>query len=304
MTLRKQALGSILLTTMVLVAVLYWSSRSIILKGFSELESSHVRGTMEQVLGYVSRETVSLDAAISQWTAGKDASEIVKEAEPRVSGTEVGDGVLSALRLHVLVLISPEGQVVLSRSDGLGKDQESQIVSWIKEAFPASVKLYRQPDKVGASSGSVLLPEGPMLITARPLLAKPEREPFRGVLFAGRFLDLREIESLDRGMRLTVTRIEPEDRQGSGSIDRLCDGLSKDEPVCVRVTGPDQISGYVLLSDVHGAPEMVLTMDAPREIFERGRATVNYFLLSLVGVGLIFAAVIMFVLDRQIVSRL
>jgi two-component system NtrC family sensor kinase len=80
--------------------------------------------------------------------------------------------------------------------------------------------------------------------------------------------------------------------------------LSDEEPMVVRPLSEESIAGYALLEDIYGTPGLVLRVDMPREIHRQGKASVSFFLLSLLAVGLAFGLVSLWHLEKYVLSRL
>ena len=120
----------------------------------------------------------------------------------------------------------------------------------------------------------------------------------------GRFLDEEEIQRLSELTRLSlvVHRLDgndmPEDFQDALST------VSDRTPVAVRTLDDNRVAGYMVLPDILGEPGMILRVDVPRDIMDKGRLSMLYLLISLVAVGLVMVALILFLLDKLVLSRL
>jgi signal transduction histidine kinase len=65
-----------------------------------------------------------------------------------------------------------------------------------------------------------------------------------------------------------------------------------------------QVAGYTILNDIFGQPALIYRIDLPRDIFAQGQSSIFYFILSLVISGLVFGGVIVFLMEREVLSRL
>ncbi|MCA9909274.1 MAG: HAMP domain-containing protein, partial [Anaerolineae bacterium] len=73
------------------------------------------------------------------------------------------------------------------------------------------------------------------------------------------------------------------------------------------VVQPDNqqtVSGYTLLKDVFGQPAVMVEIVQPRSVYLQGQATLNYLLISLIVVGVVFAGVMLLLIERVILKPL
>ena len=64
--------------------------------------------------------------------------------------------------------------------------------------------LLNHSDTQSAKTGIISLPEGPLLVSALPILTSQEQGPIRGTLLFGRWLDAAEIVRLGQTTHLTL----------------------------------------------------------------------------------------------------
>jgi sensor domain CHASE-containing protein len=69
------------------------------------------------------------------------------------------------------------------------------------------------------------------------------------------------------------------------------------------VKNSDILGGYKLLYDVRGDPALLLQVQLPRDLFQQGLISVHYFTAAIVLSNLVFGAVTVGVLRKNILSR-
>jgi signal transduction histidine kinase len=75
------------------------------------------------------------------------------------------------------------------------------------------------------------------------------------------------------------------------------------ETVFIQPSNADYVAGYGLIRDVYGNPILVARIDMPRDIYKQGLSTINYFLLSFIGLTVVFVAAILLLMERTVLSR-
>jgi PAS domain S-box-containing protein len=149
-------------------------------------------------------------------------------------------------------------------------------------------------------SGVILFDEGPMYIVAQPILTSHYEGPNRGILIMGRYLDSKVMEHLSQLMKFPITIHTIDDIRMQAEFEEALSSLSEEESVYLRTANTQYITGYTILKDVFGNPSLVLRMNIPREIYNRGLNAVYSYVLAAVAVSLVIAGLALWLVERQI----
>lgn len=303
MSLRCKSLIIICLTLVGLVAMLYLVSRKVLLRSFGELEQRAVWKEVRRVLSVLSDELSTLDEIAYDWAAWDDTYKFIEDANEDYIRSNLTDETFTGLRLNLMLFIHSSGRVVFGKAFDLLDDEEVPVPQSVQEHLRKG-SLLRHPDTESRLTGILLLPEGPMLVTSRPILTSKDRGPIRGTLIMGRYLDSSEVEHISSTTRLSVVLRRCDEPRMPMDLRVVMSSLSDGKPVVVRPIDEDLVAGYALLRDIYGNPALVLRVDVPRDIYRHGKATIYYFILSSVTIGVIFGLVMLSLLERHILSRL
>lgn len=303
MSLRCKSLIIICLTLVGLVAMLYLVSRKVLLRSFGELEQRAVWKEVRRVLSVLSDELSTLDEIAYDWAAWDDTYKFIEDANEDYIRSNLTDETFTGLRLNLMLFIHSSGRVVFGKAFDLLDDEEVPVPQSVQEHLRKG-SLLRHPDTESRLTGILLLPEGPMLVASRPILTSKDRGPIRGTLIMGRYLDSSEVEHISSTTRLSVVLRRCDEPRMPMDLRVVMSSLSDGKPVVVRPIDEDLVAGYALLRDIYGNPALVLRVDVPRDIYRHGKATIYYFILSSVTIGVIFGLVMLSLLERHILSRL
>ena len=304
MTLRKKTVIIIAVTITCLIVVLYAISRLIMLENFAELEEQHTRQDVEQALSALSRELSSLDTMTYDWSAWDDTYAFIKDANTEYIKSNLVDGTFADLRLNLMLFIDSSGGVIFGKAFELYNEEEILVPQSFLRHLSGDSLLLRHPDTESSVTGIVLLPEGPMLIASHPILTSEDEGPIRGTLIFGRYLDSSEIDRLAETTLLSLTTYRVDDKQMPPDFQAARLSLSSKAPILIRPLDAQYIAGYALLTDIYGKASLVLRVDASRDIYEQGQIIIAYLVLTIVVVGLVVGAVVMLLLEKQVLSRL
>ncbi len=152
--------------------------------------------------------------------------------------------------------------------------------------------------------GTILLPEGPLLIASSPILPSNQQGPVQGTLITGRFLDSTELAFLLKTTQLPLVVQVIADSPISSDFQTANQSLSRESPILVQPLNDERIAGYALLEDVYENPILILRLDMPRDVYAQTQAGISYATLFLSVIGVAFCLLTMFLLEKFVVSRL
>ena len=133
--------------------------------------------------------------------------------------------------------------------------------------------LLRAPLAGLGAAGVVLLPGGPPIVAARPILPTNGQGPPRGVLILVRALNEAEVAGLAKRLDLRLM-IQP--WRGAGlpaDFARAREDLATGRDTYVEPLGDRFVGGYTAINDIYGKPALILRMDARRASAANSRAT-------------------------------
>src|SRR5262249_4102014 len=136
-----------------------------------------------------------------------------------------------------------------------------------------------------SSHGLLMLPRGPMLVTARPIITSKGTGPVRGTLIVGRYLGSTQIDSLARlsGVGLELSPIDAPHLSPDLAWARA--QLTTGHPKVVRANSADALAGYSVVHDLFGRPALILRAQTQRELFHQQQASAAGLLVALLVVG-------------------
>ena len=304
MNLRVKTLIVISATLVGLIVILFLVSQGIFMRGVAEVEERDTTRNVERALNALSDDISQLESVVGDWAPWDDTYVFVEDINEDYIENNLNDATLVNLGVNITLFADTSGQIVFSRAVDLQNEQEVPVPQSIKEHLSANNLLVYHPDIDSSVSGIILLPEGPVLIASQPILTSGGEGPIRGALVMGRYLDSAETSRLAETMRLSLTMQPLDEAQIPPDFQVARSSLSDETSIFIKRQGMDYIGGYALLNDVYGNPILILKTDSPRDIYQQGQTSLFYFLISLLGVGLIFGLVTLLLLGKLVLSPL
>jgi len=304
MSLRKKTLLIITVTVFLLMMMLYLLSRSIVLGSFIELETQYAHEQVGRVMTALDDVLKQLLTTNADWSAWNDTCAFLEGTYPEYPADNLTASTFVNLHLQIMVFIDPSGRIFYDKAIDLETKRDMPIIEGFARYITPNSPLIRHSTPESALAGILLLPEGAMLVASRPILDNDNQGPIRGTLIIGRFLDAAEIERLAALVHLPVQVYQWNDPNMPFEVAEARPLLSKESPVAVNVLGAASLAGYGMIEAIDGNSGLILRVKLPRDIYQQGEKTIRYFLSFLFAACAIIGLVILWMLERSVLSRL
>ncbi|WP_334110272.1 PAS domain S-box protein [Thermodesulfitimonas autotrophica] len=307
MTLKKKVLQLFGLTAFCMGTVFLVALKTIVLNSLLAHEKMHLAADVERVLYLFTEEGRELQAKISFLAQRDDTCAFVRRPSPDYVRSNLPDAVLGAQRLDLIAFIDSTGKVVWGKA--FYRDQGWRPV--LPEGFLGSLAagegcFSRMAKAPGGLSGLGLLPGGPALVAAVPVMPGTGTGPSPGAVIAGRYLDPEEVKHLARkaGLTLDVWALTPIEKMPPDAA-MAAQALLKDpEKLYARLLSPEAIAGYTLAKGLCGEPVLLLRVTAPRTVYQQGQRSLLYLFVIFVAVGALLGGITIFAFYQTVLSRL
>jgi len=304
MTLRKKTLSIISLIVIGLLVVLYVSSTTIVMGGFARVEDQDTRKNVQRVLDAYVDEVAKLNITAGDWATWDATYAFIEDGNQAYIDENVSQATTARLGLSVLAYIHSSGRIVISESFDPQTAQSMPLPESLRAHLVPNDLLLHHPDLKTGVTGVMLLPEGPLLVAARPILTSNGAGPSRGTLIMGHYLDTALLAQLAERTHVDLSMQRFDTPQPPPDFDAVRSALLQGAPTVIRPLNDDVIAGYTLVRDIYGNPAFLLRVTLPRPIYEQGRVSTQYQLISLLVVGVVFGVVTLILLEKLVLSRL
>ena len=199
------------------------------------------------------------------------------------------------------------------------QEKEIPIPESLKKHLTPNSILLKHSNTTSRIVGILLLPEGALAIASNPILTSQGTGPSRGSLIMASYINNKRVQELAKRTQLSLTLYRVDDTQLPPDFQAVRSSLEKTElassntqserstkgvPILIRPLNANVIAGYTLARDIYGKPALLLRADMPREIYKQGQISLQYLILSLFGVGIVFIIGTLFLLEKMVLSRL
>jgi len=186
MTLRQRILLIIGLTVVALNLVSYPIASTLLLNNARQAEEQYTRKQINSVLSVFKQSLEQFNRNFSDWAVWDDAYTFVQDGNPEFMRSTLIEAQLETNEINLIAFIQPSGRIVFGTGFDLGTKQKTPIPKSLQRHLIPGDRSLQHPDLTSTVSDVVSLPEGAMMIVARPILTSEGGGPIRGTLVVGR----------------------------------------------------------------------------------------------------------------------
>ena len=271
-----------------LILTLYVISSNILLAGFANLEDQDIRRNVQRALNATTNLISTLNSKAGDWSNWDDAYQFVESKNPTFIQINAGDKTFSELQINILLFARSSGEIIYAREFDLQNGVALFVPPVFERPLPPDHPFLQPTGATNGQTGILMLPRGPLIFAARPVLTTEGTGPIHGVLMMGRYFDDDVITRLAEQTNLTVAVERFDDPELSADFSVARAAIAESGNIFVQPLSEQSIAGYIGLRDIYDQPAVLLRVEVPRVIYAQGQTTMHYLLLSLVIVGLVF----------------
>ncbi|HMD38025.1 MAG TPA: CHASE4 domain-containing protein [Candidatus Acidoferrum sp.] len=306
MKLRSRMLLVLAATMVAGMAVMYFLSRELLLRNFLQLENEQMKRDVSHAAAELEDQYSSLGVTTNDYAYWDVAYEFMADPTHKDISKEFQNGQMEGLGLHLIIFRDLQGNIVFAKAYD---DREHKEVA-VPAAFLQLVFSHEllSPASVARTPRDGLLefPDGPYVVSNRPILTSQRSGEPRGVLLIARRLEESSAHRATVGKLRTSVTFQSVDSASLPPDFQHALKFLKPQPdsIYVRALSEEGVAGYQMVPDILGTPLMILRVDAQRPIYERGKLSQLYVFGTVFGGAILSSFLIIFFLQKYVLSRL
>lgn len=285
-SLQSKSLFLIVLALMTLIICLFATSHIILLGSFRQLEEKQALRNIERVQNSLDNDLTNLDNAASDWASWDDTYAYIEDHNAEYQASNLVPATFVQLKINLMAFVRKNGQIIYAGHFDRNTAEARNFPGMFQNRLSDLLRLRDDQETI---KGILLLPEGPLLFTARPILTSTQQGPSRGTVFMGRYLNRDEVDRLSTITQLSFSLFQFSDPSMPGNAANARNILAEIEGPLIQPLHNTSIAGYTLLPDVFGQPALLLQVNMPRDIYQQGKKSILYFQIwvTLIGLGVV-----------------
>lgn len=230
----------------------------------------------------------SLHAKATDWSQWDDSYEFMKTKDKKFIISNLTGDTVCKLKLNYILYIDLEGEILAQKGCNLKTNTSLPLPDNLNFHLSKGRLLVNHP-KLETYTGLIETPQGPLLLTAQPILTSDGKGPVRGTLiFASYFTPNSLIPYTNPEAHISFETVQ---------------GLGIQESVIDR-SNEKIISSRFDLQDIYGSPSVRVISSSKRDVFERRIVTFGYLSLGLMWVGLSLILGLYYILEQLVAKKI
>jgi len=291
--------GIIIFGLLVTVSII---SIRIILNGVNQLEAQRVETNTERVSEAIDTQLDYLRTKTADWAYWDDSYNFVSNRDTSYVSTNLVPTSFVNLKVDSIIYLNEKNVSVYARTyDAKTQQISTASADLIELAEQLNKRLSVSPLSTDVT-GFILLPEGPIYISARQILHSDNSGPVAGMVL---FVEDFDKEEIARLANVTKTQIEVHrlDEPMQSYDQQMVSTLAKKPFASINLSGT-QVAGYAMRKDVNGKNILLLDVIQSRDYYIEGVRDVKILLFAFGGVGLVFLITVLLALEYLVVTPL
>ncbi|UCD08426.1 MAG: PAS domain S-box protein [Dehalococcoidales bacterium] len=303
MSLKTRILLIISVVFIFAIGLIYAVSRLTFIRGLEEIEEQNTSVQVKQTVDVFEYLINDLEADTADWAAWDDTYKFIQDRNQEYILSNLVDETFINLRLSVMLYIDQSGNVVYNKAYDIEGQEEIKFPSDLLNQFTKDSSLLSRLDQHRIISGILEVEQGLMIVAAQPILTSENEGPALGTLVFARLLNESTINELSGLVHYPISLL-PIDSVDSREASDAISSIQAGKEVAVLPRDDDTIVGYSLVNDIYDNAEFVLRVEIPRETYQLGEKVSSYYILSVLGVGILVGFIAWLLLQRRILSRI
>ncbi len=262
--------------------------KQVLLPSFAELERSSAQVAMRRISYALDLSLDRLAVSATDWGNWADTYRFVQDHNFEFIKANVTHLALRQLNVNALLIVAPDGSVVVSSTLDPGLDQPLSLDLASRKALPFNFPWRANLRDGRPAKGLLATNSGILLLAGAPVLDGNGGGPARGMVIMGRLLGAADVKTIGA--------------QAQAELALLAAGVIHGQEQLVEDAAVTHV--YRSFDDLYGQPVMTLRVDVPREVTRRGDAAVTLASLCLAGAAVGVLLLLIIVLNRLIMKPL
>ncbi len=306
MLIRKKVIAAIILLVLILGLAILGSMQLVLIPTRDRIEAIEAEEKVSNAMHVVEYELDSLRATGLDWSAWDDTYYFIQDHSQPYIDNNLMNNTFTSLKVDLMMYYDLNGTLFYGKGYDYIELRPFDTPESLNSAESIIGQIHDLPEDSTYSDvqGILSLPEGVLLFSLNPIIKSDYTGPVAGYLLIGRYLDETEVDKIATLTSTNLTIFNAMDEESSlyPVPQALLEGKS---PSFVEISDDNnRIFSYGLMRDVFDKPAIILKVDSERLTYQASQQSMILFVVIIAGIGCAAVLAVLFILDRDIFSRL
>jgi signal transduction histidine kinase/sensor domain CHASE-containing protein len=300
----NRKMGLAVAAAAIVVVALTISQIMLSMRSFQRSEEQNTSLMIERTISAFDDRLHGLDVLNHDWAAWDDTYNFVQSSSENEDYLKINftDATFADAGLNFILIIDNSGCLVHGEAFDPNTEKEVPIPESLQEHISDEALIHHEgvEDSV---TGIILLQEGPLLVSSRPIVTSEGEGPIEGTIIMAQFLDSSVVGTLSNTIHLPLVLVTFNNMNMPSDLEVARSSLTIEAPVLIRAISSESMAGYFLLKDIYGNPAIIFRLTIPRTFYAQSVATMRYFLFAIMGFALLCTFLFTQLLRKLVTSR-
>lgn len=286
----------------ILSITIYYTSTNLFRKSYEIIENNRTIENIDHTNDTIKETLNQLGLKLTDWASWDDTYKFIKDKNKSYIDSNLGNNSIASIEVNSMVFVNSGNQIIYRKTINLNSKEELSSES-IEEHILTHNFLVKMQNSNSSSQGIILLPEGPMLVVASPILNSDGQGPSRGTLIFGKLLDINLVNKISKLTHLSISTYNYNDIFLPTDVANAKIKLSKNSKTITYPISESIKAGYTILYDIYNEPVLIMKVESSREIYQQGLITLKSFQFISISAILLFGICIYLFIDVLFIFR-
>lgn len=306
MKLRNKVLIAISLAWIVFLGLTYLGSRVFLVQSFLALEEDRAHRDLGRVDQALDQVNYALYTFTSDWSHWNDLYDYVLGTKPEFIPDNLNMTAYVNSNINLISFWDKDGKLIFGTSVDTDNKKPIAFHQGLQNyIYPKSLLLDRVSTHKDDLRGYILTEKGIMLIAATTITDGDKLLPPIGVSIFGRNLNQALVDQITETTKVDIKLLLKDEIEKSASLTEAFNKISEGKNTHTSTPLDEKkLEGFTVIKDINNKPIGMFRMTTPRAIYQTGMHAINIYLATFVVLGIIFSALMVWLLSHLIISRL
>ncbi|MEM7771695.1 MAG: CHASE4 domain-containing protein [Cyanobacteria bacterium P01_A01_bin.37] len=303
--LQAKVLSAVSGTFLVLFLGQLGVARSIIVRGYIDLETEQAETNAERLERAFREDLDAVKAVVIDWAFWDDTYEFVQTEDSAYVESNITPESFAIHSLNLIGIFDRDKNLVYGRVFDLETEEVSEIPPELLATLQQHPQLLHRSIEDTELAGLLQLGQELMVVASHTILTSEGQGPGQGSLLMGQYFGDTQLNSLSETTRLSVDGFLFDTDDLPNDVRAIAPNLiAPSKNLAIQTLSEEKIASYALIPDLSGEPALILKSSGDRDIYEKGRISLRYYFWSSFVIGGGFCVLILLLLRHLVLARL
>ncbi|MEN6396447.1 MAG: CHASE4 domain-containing protein [Methanoregula sp.] len=303
MNLRNRSLLIIFLIFFAIFLIIAVVSFNVTLSGLDRIEYAATNEGVTQVMSSITAESQTLMSTTQDWGWWDDMASFAVNHNQDFVIRNANPNALSTVKVHLIMILDPDGNILFDQLLSPDFTNNTTVPDDIVTSIRNNPRLIHHTADDPGTTGILLLPEGPILISSVPIMPSDKSGAPRGTLIMARYIESGPLQRIQGATGFDVT-FQWQGKTGAdpeqfGAIEHQMTGKN----LYLVVNNASTVTGYGAVREIAGK-NIVIGVTMQRDVYQAGLVNVYTYLFLLLLWAIMTGIIVLIVIDRTVLRRI